>query len=269
MESCEDLKDISLGILAWRTPETLKRTLSSYSRSHLLNSVGEVTVFFNQVHEADLKIAESFGLRCIPSEENIGIGPALSKLVSSSTKNHFMFLEGDWLCVEEHEQVKQRLRIGLDLINRRNVDVVRYRHRIRYGWPLYSRATYWKKGARAISDHLLDTIHWVKKPEERFPQIKKKILGGENWYFASSKHANYTNNPCLYEREFLERELLPRAYGTGISLEVDLHDWWKSQEFSVAQGPGLFKHRPLEISGQGYTASSAFKLRLFRALGIA
>ena len=131
MENSVSLDDIAIGILTWRTPDTLSNTLKSYHDFGLLNVVGEALLFVNEVHPNDLKIAQSFNLTTIQNEENIGIGRAVTQLVESTSKPFFMFLENDWELIEPLATLVQRLETGLQLISSGEAVVVRYRHRKR------------------------------------------------------------------------------------------------------------------------------------------
>ena len=262
MTQPHDLSNIALGILAWRTPSTLEHTLRSYQQVGLLQSVGSVCVFLNEATAADIRIANEFELKFIASESNLGIGPALTQLVHAAEAPYFMFLEGDWLCVEPSESVEARLNVGMRLIHDGEADAVRFRHRSRHGEPLHSKIAHQSGDFPNYRDFLLDSVHWLDHPEQTHPEVSLRFIETEEWYFATSRYSNYTNNPCLYDTEFLSREILPRAYRDGIHLEVDLHEWWKKEEFIVAQGTGLFEHHPLEKSGAGYSASNVIKRRI-------
>lgn len=254
MSHRHNLKEVSIGILTWRTPVTLRATLKSYRESGLLDRVGEAIIFINECHPDDVLIAQEFGLKIITSDVNVGIGPALTQMAAKAQNPYFLFLENDWLCVEDKDTVFRRLQSGLELIKNENIDVVKYRHRVKFGLPLYSMRNYKNNEIPEGLAYLLDAIHWTDEPEKAFSRyISKKKIGGEDWFFATSENANYTNNPCLYKKQFLEKNITSKAAGPGIALEADLEIWWKNQHFNVAQGEGLFEHRPLEISGKGYS----------------
>lgn len=224
--------------------------------------VGEVIIFINECHPKDLRIATEYGLKILSSETNIGIGQAMSRIVSEAENPYFLFLENDWLCVENEDAVLNRLQAGLSLIKEHEIDVVRYRHRVKFGQPLYSMRSYQNNEIPDGLEHLLNAVHWKKEPEKDFPQqIAKKTINNEGWFFATSANANYTNNPCLYQKSFIEKNVLSKAAGPGIALEVELQNWWKDQEFQVAQGEGLFEHRPLEASGKGYNSYYVLRKR--------
>ncbi len=239
-----NLKELSLGILTWMQPGNLKRVLGSYEAAGLLQAVGEVNLFANASDPREIALAHRFGLNLMTSPMNIGIGPAFARLAESSTRRFFLFLENDWLCIEPQLVVERRLQLGMQLLDEGQAGAVRFRHRSRYGHPLYSRKHC--EGNELAPDnlrHLLDVIYWNEHPEAAFPNlIANKVLGGENWYFARSANAAYTNNPTLYLTEFVRSNIAPRSNAPGIASESLLQEWWRSQNLTVAQGEGLFKH---------------------------
>ena len=54
MDYPHNLKELSIGILTWRTPITLKETLASYRNCGLLDMVGEVLIFANECHPNEI-----------------------------------------------------------------------------------------------------------------------------------------------------------------------------------------------------------------------
>lgn len=230
---------ISAGILSWGSPKTLHNTLTSYKESGLLNILDEVIIFFQEVTEADHAIAEEFDINyTIQSSANIGIGRAFTELAKASRNKFFIGLENDWVNIENEQITLARLSLGMYLIENGNVDAVRYRHRRNPGDPLYTR-TY--TGREMDSPmHLIESVHWREHPELLFPDyIQKDPV--THFYIASSQHANFTNNPCLYRRDFYLDNIAPFS-GEGIDLEGKIEQYWKENNFTVAAGEGLFTH---------------------------
>ena len=64
-------------------------------------------------------------------------------------------------------------------------------------------------------------------------------------YYAKSKYANQTNNPCIYNKEFYIKTISPFS-GEGNELEGKIDGWWQEQDFTVAHGEGLFTHYRLD-----------------------
>ena len=54
---------------------------------------------------------------------------------------------------------------------------------------------------------LTDTRYLLEEPEKRFPKYIHKY---KNIYISSSKYANYTNNPVLYDREWFLKNIIPQ-----------------------------------------------------------
>jgi hypothetical protein len=238
------LNQLSLGILTWERPANLRRTLRSYQASGLIQSVGEVLLFVNGADPKEIALGQKFGLRLISSPDNIGIGPAYAKLAEAAANPYFMFLENDWVCIEPQSVVERRLRQGMQLVQDGQAQAVRYRHRVKYGHPLYSRARCEGHELEpANRPHLLDAVHWHENPEVAFSDdVTRRTIDGENWFFTSAAAAAYTNNPCLYCTDFAQTEIAPRSIVPGIASEALLQDWWRSQPYTIAQGEGLFKH---------------------------
>jgi hypothetical protein len=237
-----------IGMLSWRSPLTLKNTLSSYQKNGLFECADEILIFFNEISIKDVKIAKNFNLEYIGADKNIGIGRALELLVNYSRCDYFLFLENDWNLIENYSITKQRIATAIDLLEEGKADTIRLRHRWKYGEPLY--AMKFKGEEMKSPEDLLECLHWIDEPHEKFPQfISKLSINEEDWFLASSHYACFTNNPCMYRTSFLKNNVLPFTFGDGIALEGDIQPWWREQDFTICQGPGLFEHRRLDRCG--------------------
>jgi len=148
----------------------------------------------------------------------------------------------DWKLIEDKQTTIERIKSGIDLINN-GYDCIRYRHRKEPGHPHFSfkyqgrELEYYDKEIECTSPHLLDSVHWCD-PFESFPQH----IGKEGEYFTTtSRYGNWTNNPCLYKKDFY-LETVKQFAGDGIALEGNISKWWAQQTFKVAHGEGLFCH---------------------------
>lgn len=233
---------ISIGILAWHSGQTLVDTLESYYKNGLFDIVDDVTILFQEVTEEDKLIAKHFNLPIIGETDNIGIGKAFYKLTDNSKNNYVLLLEHDWHLIEDIDTTRIRLMDGINLIGN-GFKCVRYRHRETPGIPHFSfsfkgrELDYYDSEIQAYSPHLLDSIHWLD-PDKKFPDKFKK--DGE-YVMTTSKWANFTNNPCMYDKHFYE-SLMYDFSGNNIELEGKISKWWNRQNFKVAQGEGLFCH---------------------------
>ncbi len=67
--------DLSIGVLSWRSHETLRKTLNSYRQGRLTDCARESVVFFNEISGADRLFLVGFnadGWRCAGNESNLG-----------------------------------------------------------------------------------------------------------------------------------------------------------------------------------------------------
>ena len=233
---------ISIGILSWKSGQTLVNTLQTYFERQFLHQVNDVCILFQEVSEQDKQIANHFGIPYIGLENNIGIGEGFIRLTNQAQTENVMVLEHDWKLIEDKQTTIERIKSGIDMLNN-GYDCIRYRHRKEPGHPHFSfqyqgrELDYYDKEIEVTSPHLLDSVHWCD-PFEKFPQY----IGKEGEYFTTtSRYGNWTNNPCLYKKDFYLKTVKPFA-GGGIALEGNISKWWAQQTYKVAHGEGLFKH---------------------------
>jgi len=236
---------ISIGILAWNSDQTLVNTLESYYNNSLLDIVNDVTILFQEVTDEDKQIANHFGIKYIGLNENIGIGKAFIELAKNSQTDNILLLEHDWLLIENKETTYNKLKSGLELLDKQ-FSTVRYRHRTNPGYPLFSENAYkgrelehFDSAMGLTSPHLLDSIHWIDTPEINFPD---KIQKQGEYFITTSRWGNWTNNPCLFKKDFYLQTVNDFVNNTDLLLEPSISKWWAFQDFKVAQGEGLFCH---------------------------
>lgn len=242
---------ISIGILAWNSGITLENTLQSYKNNGLLEMVSECTILFQEVSETDKKIAEKYNIPYIGLETNIGIGKAFLQLTEQSSSKYVMLLEHDWVLTSDMNNTYEQLLAGIDMLEK--VDVVRYRSRKNPGNPLFSFDLYYGKELSyddpftgLTSPHMFDCIHWINHPHIIFPD---HIKLQDNFFISNSRWANWTNNPCLYKKDFYIDCVRQNIDDRDLLLEPVIISWWANKNFTVASGEGLFTHKDLKKYG--------------------
>lgn len=245
-----DKLPISIGILSWRSGQTLVDTLTTYYENGLFGLIDNVYILFQEVSEEDRLIANHFEIPFIEKQNNIGIGKAFIELTQVAKHDNVLILEHDWKLCEPLEVTYSRLKSGIDLLEN-NYQCVRYRHRVKPGYPHFSfkhmgkELEYYDEEIECTSPHLLDSLHWLD-PAERFPD---KIQKQDEYFVTTSRWGNWTNNPCLYKKEFY-LSTVNQFTGNGIDLEGNISRWWAKQDFKVAHGEGLFTHIDLVKYGR-------------------
>jgi PHD/YefM family antitoxin component YafN of YafNO toxin-antitoxin module len=241
---------ISIGILSWHSGQVLVDTLTTYHNNGLFDMVNDVTILFQEVTPQDIEIASHFGIDCIGLQKNIGIGQAFIKLTENAKEDYVLVLEHDWNLIEDKETTYDRLKRSYQAIEM-GMDVVRLRHRRNPGNPHFSfrhkgqELTYYDDEIGAQSPHLLDSLHWLD-PYVEFPQY---IFKTEDMFWTTSRYGNWTNNPCLYKKQFY-LDTVKQFAGDGIALEGNIGKWWVQQEYKVGHNEGLFMHNDWQKYGK-------------------
>ena len=234
--------NLSIGILAWHSGQTLINTLQTYFDSGFIHIVNDACILFQEFDDSDERIARHFGIPYIPCRENIGIGQAFIELTEWAKTDNILILEHDWKLIEPLDITISRINSGIDLLDS-GYSCVRYRHRKDPGYPHFSEKfnghwlTYYDNLFETTSPHLLDSVHWID-PSVEFPDKIQKV--GE-YFVTTSRYGNWTNNPCMYKKQFYLNTVKPFT-GGGIDLEGKISKWWCEQTYKVAHGEGLFKH---------------------------
>lgn len=241
---------LSIGILSWNSGQTLVNTLTTYYENGLFDIINDYKILFQEVSEQDKQIADYFSIPYIGLDSNIGIGKAFIQLTEQAQTDNILILEHDWQLIEGLETTYSRLNSGIQLIEN-GFSCVRYRHRKNPGFPHFSfkhignELNYYDDELECTSPHLLDSVHWLN-PSESFPD---KIQTKGEYFVTTSRWGNWTNNPCLYKKDFYLNTVKEFA-GDGIALEGNISRWWAKQNYKVAHGEGLFKHVDLIKYGQ-------------------
>lgn len=233
---------IDIVILSWHSNQTLKNTLESYTENNLFSIIQNPYIVFQEFTQTDFEIANTYGLNIIGNNSNVGIGKGFLQGVSLCSSPYVLLLEHDWLLVEELPSVIQKLQEGIQKLED-GFTCIKYRHRKNPGHPLHSLSHKGREVESLDGDsgytgvHLLESIHWTDS-DILFPDKVKK--SGE-WFETTSRWANFTNNPCLYKKDFYLNNIGQFA-GKEIDLEGNIAKWWVESNFKVAQGEGLFTH---------------------------
>lgn len=221
---------MTIAILSWAAHRTLLNTLRSYQALGIDQTDNEKIIWFQEISQSDRDIAKKYGYEAVGSNQNIGIANAYRELVNMASGDLFLFLENDWVALEGSND----LYAASELLRNAVVDVARLRHRRIPGHPLWTLQ--FKGYEDTKPTHLLDSIHWTDP--SRFGPITDI---GDDWYTASSRNANWTNNPHMAKTDWLKDNILPQLGSKDI--EVDLQPWWEQQDFMVGQGSGIFTHK--------------------------
>ena len=99
---------ISVGILAWKSGQTLVNTLNTYFQQEFLHQINDVCILFQEFSQEDSQIAEHFNIPYIAKDSNIGIGKGFIELTKQAKTDNVLILEHDWKLIENKETTSKR-----------------------------------------------------------------------------------------------------------------------------------------------------------------
>jgi len=244
-EAIKKTFDIGIAMITWRKPKTLLNTLESYRKNGLLNWIQQKVIVLQDSHPEEHEIATQFGFETIEST-NLGIGCGIIRATEGLKTKYVLILENDWFL--NSTDFNNQLFHPSNLIAQGKIDCYRLRHRKKPGHPLWSMIAFKGKELSA-PQMLLDCVHWIENPEKEFPEQITKItkIVRHPIYNTTAEFANYTNNPCLYDRNWFLEKMSPHfEHSKGRDNEVEISEWWRHQHFIIGQGDGLFTHTDLK-----------------------
>ena len=273
---------VGLSIVSWRSWNTLEQTLSTYRDAGLFDIVDKSILYFQDLSERDIKIAEKFGL-AYTGGPNCGIADGMRNAANQLKTDYVLFLENDCPVIASRVDIEHQLSLAVDYLENGRIDVMRFRSRLfpgegfsdidkylRYYRPVSPEpevalsgltSTTWQRWGRRITKPY--NIHrmkgrglYVEKfPERLFPDVFEKTQDGI--WIGDSNCMDWTNQSVLCKRTFFTDILMPyvdahpssRTSNGFQSPERPLNcSWWRQQHFKIGQGPGLFTHNRFDGS---------------------
>lgn len=232
------MEKFSIGILTWKSYDTLQNTLESYRNNGLLQLTDDIILFAQEATAQDAELAAEFGITTvIAKSKNVGIGPAFNEMFERAQYDKVMILENDWVLIEDKATTKKVIKQTVEVLGDL-VHFARLRHVKQPGDPLYTRQF---AGREMDSpEHLLDSIHWLG--DDLKYEYSDKIGEINGFLFTDSEFGNHTNNPFMCTKEFYNTHIKPYS-GEGLELEGKIREYWQKAHHVVAHHKiGLFKH---------------------------
>lgn len=245
---------LSIGILTWNSPNTLRHTLTTYKASGLLDVSDDVFIVIqNSEKQLEEKaVCNDFGLRSILLPDNGKMGSGYKAIYENAKHEYLMFLENDWVVNSDRDSVDYFFTNAIHFL-KNGYDVVRARSRSNPGIPNGAVTLFSHNPPEIMLSHFVDylseTMYWIDDPELTFPDNIAKIdsvipakTRGQSWYTASSRNCNHTNNPCIYKKSFYRDVILPYCvFGSTIEDQIQ-QPMWAKQDYKCVFGVGLFTH---------------------------
>jgi hypothetical protein len=273
---------IGVSILSWRSWSTPEKTLKSYRDAGLFDVVDKVILYYQDLCDRDIEIAETFGLQ-YTGGPNCGIAEGMRNGANYLGTDYVLFLENDCPVIVSRDKIKHQLSLAVDFLESGRIDVVRLRSRLfpgegfsdiinyfRYYRPVAVEPDVdisglavpaWQRWLRrVVKSHNLYLmkgrgLYVEKYPEQLFPDAIEKTE--DSIWIGDSSCMDWTNQSVVCKRVFFTDILIPYVDAHPSSrLTNGFQDperplncrWWRRQHFKIGQGSGLFTHDRLDSS---------------------
>jgi hypothetical protein len=244
--------DISLGILSYNAPDTLKQTLQTYKESGLLDISNDVFAILQKSNKQDEEsiVCENYNIRFIKMPDNGKMASGFKAIYENAKNEIVVFLENDFVNYSTKQESIDFFKNSINFIKHQNIDLIRARNRKNAGEPNIGIELFSKIPTNEFKNHtcLSECIYWIDNPEIIYPEKIKKIkplIGNDDWYTSSSKSCNWTNNALVTSKTFFKEAVLPYIFGSD-DIESSFGSIWAQQNYNCVFGPGLFTHYRLD-----------------------
>ncbi len=269
---------LGIGILSWRGEQSLKASLETYKNNNLFILFDEKVIFLPEQRLQETKIAQEFGLSIFGSQKNLGILGGLKALAESMTSEYILLLENDCPIIENFEEAKRQIHLGMDLLCSNKAHIIRLRHREKAGqdWSVPRKYYQMYPPSKAdISRKLWLFTKRLMRPQKArrfkawsiytqeskncslYPEIVSYNVA-HDYYLTDSAYLPWTNKSILINRDFFLKVIIAYAEIANTkrringfrNLEIEMNsDFWRFGQFKIAIPRGLFTHQRLDERG--------------------
>ena len=254
---------ITIGIVCWKSPQTITSTLDSYKKNGLFELVRPVIYIQERTPKYE-GIARNHGIQQIlGTSENLGILQAFIALIEATHTKYFIFAECDFKLIHDKATTEKVLGEAIRLIEEKNVKIVRLRDRKHPGDPMIAQlmAGVGEMGPEERNTHSypqdfpykLESVMFLDDPDKAFPNVFKVVDYSSRWYTCPEEGcAPWSNNIFIAPTAFMKQTVLPllkkrpgvNATGRNDDVFGKLETYLIGhlKNYTVAQGPGLFTH---------------------------
>lgn len=234
--------NLGIGILTFNKPITLKNTLESYKKNNLFDLCNEKIILLQSNNNIERAIAEEYNLQILCTEKNIGIGPGNNMLINNLSSKYILILQNDFELITDNLLDIQK---GINMIQEGKINCYRLRSLLYPGSPCYGANRQIQPYGNLELTHASEVLYYNflkncgKKYDEIFNNYENAV------YIFSSKNCNYTENPCIYEKEWYINNISKYNNIEGIGAETNIQSFWQTQDFKIGMSDGIFTHHDM------------------------
>lgn len=236
------MTNIGLAILTHNRPKVLERTLNSYKENNFFKIFDQKIILLQENLPEVRKVAEKFDLTIYSTEKNIGIGYGNNFLINKLNTDYFIICQDDFKLINSNIN---EINDGVNMIKEGLINCFRLRSLKTPGDPCYSCNRLPRPNGDLEKTHICSILYknFIKEPhkDNRFKNIFK-YNKYYDCYILSSKYANYTENPCIYKKDWYLKNLSKFNKIGGTLAENNIQSFWEVKNFKIGIKKGIFTH---------------------------
>ena len=120
---------VGVSIVSWRSWNTLEQTLTTYRNAGLFEVVDKTILYFQDLCERDIEIAENFGL-AYTGGPNCGIADGMRNAANHLQTDYVLFLENDCPVIASKNDIENQLSLAVDYLESGLIEVMRFSSRL-------------------------------------------------------------------------------------------------------------------------------------------
>ncbi len=267
------IHDLSIGILSYHAHETIRTSLENHIEARLHKLPSNFFVYFNDITDADRKLAKSFDIAYYGGP-NSGIYGGFKAIAEHSDTEYILILENDMMSLPD-EDIIQCVSSGIEDMKKYDINIFSLKCRFKQGQgssdrkyrKAYGIKTPLFEGQTRYDPTLFDKLQMTLKhgylskfrgraiaselePEKVQPLAIKKLPSGN--FLTDSRYVNWGNQALLVKRSFflnivcnrVETHPDPRTVNGFQDIERAMNcGWWRRRKelYGYAER-GCFSH---------------------------
>lgn len=281
-------KTVGLGILSWKSEETLSNTLQAHTEAGLFELFDQTLIHFQEIREQDEALARRFGIEYVGSSKNRHIGGGFYKLIKSLETDYIFLLEDDLTLDADRDALYEALCDAIYLIEKDQIDIFRCRRRgnTQKVYSKYRKIRNFDHSVNDVPESFFPAVSaprrffnrlrnpfrahrtvakapWIEKhPEKVYPGHIRRIEGLYNDVYVLTGKATKWSNPAIFAHRRFFREVYdyinsrtPGFEEFGLSLEKLVNKrnrkWWLRQGYRMGvTKPVLINHTRASDGGK-------------------
>ena len=263
-----EFNDITIAILSWKAPQTIRNTLDSYKQNNLLGLMKSLIYIQERTAEEDALAAEYGIQKVLGTSENVGVLNAFIEMMHAVDTPYVIFAEDDFVLLHDESKLRGVLADCMKLCSEKGVKYVRLRDRKNPGEPLYSRLELEVDDSSLEAHDYKDfmykaeMVHFLDNPDQKLPDVFTAVNPPElnyTWYLCDFMNSNWSSNIYMADMEIIKNIILPILEASTNSTNTNFNKYHSIERILVppenkqkldgvilATGEGLFTHYRLD-----------------------